>query len=110
AQTQEGLKNLFKLVSLSMVKYFFRTPRIPRSELIKHRKGLLVGSACDQGEVLEAMMQKGKEKAKQAAVFYDFIEVMPKPVYQPLIEKELVKNEKHLEDIIGNLVHLGEEL
>ena len=110
AQTQVGLKNLFKLVSLSMVKYFFRTPRIPRSELNKLREGLLIGSSCSQGEVFEAMMQKGKQQAKSVATFYDFLEVMPKPIYSPLIEREMVKNEKHLEDIIKNIVELGDEL
>lgn len=109
AETQAGLKNLFKLVSKSMVEYFYRVPRIPRSELTKLREGLLVGTACDQGEVFEAMMQKGKEAARQAAGFYDFIEVQPKAVYQPLIERELIKNDKHLEDILKNMVQLGEE-
>ncbi|MCA9765648.1 MAG: PolC-type DNA polymerase III [Carnobacterium sp.] len=110
ATTQVGLKNLFKLVSLSMTQYFFRTARIPRSELIKLREGLIIGSACNQGEVFEAMMQKGVEAAKNKAKFYDFIEVMPKEVYAPLLEQELVNSEKDLEEIIRNLVQIGEEL
>ncbi|WP_028273587.1 PolC-type DNA polymerase III [Atopococcus tabaci] len=110
AQTQEGLKNLFKLISLSSVQYFFRTPRIPRSELNKHRKGLLLGTACSEGEVFEAIMQKGYEEAKKRAKNYDYIEIMPKPVYLPLLDNEMVKNEKDLEDILSNLVKIGEEL
>ncbi|MFL2106504.1 PolC-type DNA polymerase III [Desemzia sp. FAM 23991] len=110
ATTQEGLKNLFKLVTLSNVQYFFRTPRIPRSELTKYREGLIIGSACSNGEVFEAMMQKGYDEAKKKARFYDYIEIMPKEVYAPLIERELVRNEKDLEEIIRNLLQIGEEL
>src|SRR5690606_5579799 len=86
AQTEAGLKNLFKLVSISHLNYFYRVPRIPRSLLEKHREGILVGSGCDKGEVFEAMMQKGSAEAEKAAAFYDYLEVHPKPVYAPLIE------------------------
>lgn len=110
-KTQAGLKNLFKLISMSNIKYFHaKEPRIPRSELVKLREGLLIGTACDKGEVFVAMMQKGYEEAKEKAKFYDYIEVMPKPVYAPLIEQELVKNEADLEDIIKQLIQIGQEL
>lgn len=110
AQTQAGLKNLFKLISMSNVNYFYRVPRIPRSKLSEFREGLLVGSACSNGEIFEAMMQKGVEEAKKRAKFYDYIEVMPKQVYAPLIEAELVKNDEDLEDIMTNLVSIGDDL
>lgn len=110
AKTQDGLKNLFKLISMSNIDYFYRVPRIPRSQLSKLREGLIVGSACSSGEIFEAMMQKGVEEAKKRAKFYDYIEVMPKQVYAPLIEQELVKNEDDLEDIISNLIKIAEEL
>ncbi|GMA08073.1 DNA polymerase III PolC-type [Tetragenococcus halophilus subsp. flandriensis] len=110
-KNQKGLKNLFKLISMSNVKYFHdKQPRIPRSELVKFREGLMIGTACDKNEVFVAMMQKGYEEAKELAKFYDYIEVMPKAVYAPLIEQELIKNEKDLEDIIAKLVNIGEEL
>lgn len=110
-QTQKGLKNLFKLISMSNVTYFHdKVPRIPRSELVKLREGLIVGSGCDKGEVFVAMMQKGVEAAKKLAGFYDYIEIMPKPVYAPLIEQELIKNEADLEEIIANLIKIGDEL
>lgn len=110
AQTQAGLKQLFTLVSESNVKYFERVPRVPKSLLQKYRQGLIVGSACDKGEVFDTMLSKGYEAAKEVAKFYDFIEVMPKTVYQPLIERETIKDEAELEQIIKELVRLADEL
>lgn len=110
AQTQDGLKNLFKIISASNVEYFYRVPRVPRSLLKELREGLLIGSACSNGEIFEAMMQKGYEEARRRAEFYDYIEIMPKPVYAPLLQQELVKNERDLEEIIGNLVQIGTDL
>ena len=110
AQTQAGMKNLFKLASASMTEYFYRVPRVPRALLEKYREGLLVGSACADGEVFTAMMQKGYAVAREKAKFYDYLEVQPKPVYAPLIEQELVKDDARLEEIIANMVKLGHEL
>ncbi|MDR0690848.1 MAG: PolC-type DNA polymerase III [Streptococcaceae bacterium] len=111
AQNQTGLKNLFKLISLSYVKYYHgKLARIPRSELKKYRKGLIIGSACSLGEVFQAMLEKGYEKAKKVAAFYDFIEIMPKAVYEPLLFNEVITSEKDLEEILRQLIKLGEEL
>ncbi|KUP08698.1 DNA polymerase III PolC [Bacillus coahuilensis m2-6] len=110
AQNDTGLKNLFKLISISHLHYFHRVPRIPRSVLQKYREGILVGSGCDKGEVFEGMMQKSPEEVEDKARFYDYFEVHPKEVYSHLIELELVQSEKNLEDIIHNIVALGEKL
>lgn len=110
AQNQTGLKNLYKLISDSHINYFHRMPRIPRSLLEEHREGLLVGSGCDKGEVFEGMMQKQPEEVEQIAKFYDYLEVQPVVCYKHLIEKELVKNEAHIETIIKNIVALGHKL
>ena len=110
AQTEVGLKNLFKLVSISHIEYFYRVPRLPRSVLQKYRDGILVGSACNKGEVFEGMMQKSPDEVEAHAQFYDYLEVMPKEVNAPLLEMELVRDEKALEDIIGNIVKLGDKL
>jgi DNA polymerase-3 subunit alpha (Gram-positive type) len=110
AQTEAGLKNLFKLVSIAHLEYFYRVPRIPRSVLQKHREGILVGSACDKGEVFEGMMQKSPDEVEDTAQFYDYLEVHPKEVYAHLLELELVRDEKALEEIIGNIVKLGDKL
>lgn len=110
AQTQEGLRNLYTLISKSHLEYFFRTPRIPRSVLQKHRAGLIVGSGCDKGEVFETMMQKSAEEAKAAAEFYDYLEVQPPGNYAHLVEKELLKDENAIYDITKKIAALGEEL
>lgn len=110
AKNQAGLKDLFKLISASNVNYFYRNARIPRSLLIESRENLLIGSACSSGEIFEAMMQKGKEEATERAKFYDYIEVMPKGIYKPLIDRELVKTEADLEEIIQEIVEIGNEL
>jgi len=110
AQTDVGLKNLFKLISLAHLQYFYRVPRIPRSQIEKYREGILIGSACDKGEIFEGMMQKGPEEVEKKAEFYDYLEVQPKEVYQHLMELELIKDEKSLEEIIENIVKLGDKL
>ncbi|MFL6555987.1 MAG: PolC-type DNA polymerase III, partial [Bacillus sp. (in: firmicutes)] len=78
--------------------------------LQKYREGILVGSACNKGEVFEGMMQKSPEEVEGAARFYDYLEVMPKEVNAPLIEMELVSDEKAMEDIIAKIVDLGDKL
>ncbi|MBM7837683.1 DNA polymerase-3 subunit alpha (Gram-positive type) [Alkalihalobacillus xiaoxiensis] len=108
--SQVGLKNLYKLVTMSHVEYYFRTPRIPRSELNKHREGLLIGSACDKGEVFEGMMQKSADEVESIARFYDYLEIQPLGNYQHLIEREFIKNEQALQEILGKVVELGKQL
>ncbi|WP_019242271.1 MULTISPECIES: PolC-type DNA polymerase III [Bacillus] len=110
AQNDLGLKNLFKLVSFAHINYFYRVPRIPRSLLQKYREGIIVGSACDKGEVFEGMMQKSPEEVEKIAEFYDYLEVMPPEVYAHLIEMEYVRDQKSLEGIILNIVKLGKKL
>lgn len=110
ATDEDGLKNLFKLVSYSHMNTFFRVPRIPRSVLVKHRKGLLIGSGCDKGEVFEGLMQKSPEEVEEIAKFYDYLEVHPKEVYSHLIELELVRDEWNLEDIIRKMIKLGKKI
>lgn len=110
AKTQAGLKNLFKIVSSSMVDYFYRTPRVPRRMLDKYREGILVGSACSSGEVFVAMMQKGYEEAVKKAEYYDYLEIQPKSVYAPLLASGMVADQNALEEIMNNIVKLGNEL
>ncbi|WP_332648332.1 PolC-type DNA polymerase III [Lysinibacillus sp. 54212] len=110
AVNNDGLKNLFKLVSISNTQTFYRVPRIRRSDLTKLRQGLLVGSGCSNGELFETIMNKTPEQAERVARFYDYIEVQPKPVYSPLIDGGVVHDEWNLEDIIRRLVKLAKKL
>ena len=110
AQNDVGLKNLFKLISISHINYYYRVPRIPRSQLQKYREGILVGSACDKGEVFEGMMQKSPEEVESVAQFYDYLEVQPPSNYRHLLELDLIQNERELKDILKNIVNLGEKL
>ncbi|MGO4937911.1 PolC-type DNA polymerase III [Fundicoccus sp. Sow4_H7] len=109
AKNQEGLKSLFKIISASNIDYFYRVPRVPRSLLNKYKENLLVGTACHDGEVFTAMMQKGYEEAAELVDYYDYIEVQPKSVYEPLIADETISNEADLEKILKNMIRLGEE-
>ena len=99
-KNQVGLKNIFKLVSLSNTKYFEGVPRIPRTVLDAHREGLILGSACSEGEVFDAVVSQGVDAAVEVAKYYDFIEVMPPAIYAPLIAKEQVKDMEELQTII----------
>lgn len=109
-KNQTGLKNLFKIVSHSLVNYYYRVPRVPKSVLNKYSEGIIVGSGCAQGEVFEAIMQKGYNEALEVAKDFDYIEIMPKSAYINLIDRELINDEKTLEDILSNLVKIGKEL
>ena len=109
-KNQVGLKNIFKLVSLSNTQYFEGVPRIPRTVLDAHREGLILGSACTEGEVFDAVVSQGVDAAVEVAKYYDFIEVMPPAVYAPLIAKEQVKDMEELHTIIKSLIKVGERL
>ncbi|TLQ40487.1 PolC-type DNA polymerase III [Ruoffia tabacinasalis] len=108
-KNQDGLKALFKLISMSSTEYFYRVPRIPRSVLTQYRDDLLIGTACSTGEVFTAMMQKGYEEASELVDYYDFIEVQPPSVYEPLIKDDLIRNEPDLKHIISEMLRLGDE-
>nr|WP_219914556.1 PolC-type DNA polymerase III [Thalassobacillus sp. CUG 92003] len=110
ATSEQGLKNIYKLVSEAHVNYFYRVPRIPRSKLSKLREGILIGSGCDKGELFETMMQKSAEEAEKVAGFYDYIEIQPPGNYAHLLEKELVQSEAQIYDILKKLVQLAEKL
>ncbi|HFU4123475.1 TPA: PolC-type DNA polymerase III [Streptococcus suis] len=104
---QVGLKNIFKLVSLSNTKYFEGVPRIPRTLLNEHREGLLLGTACQEGEVFDTLLSKGMDDAVKVAAYYDFIEVMPPALYAPMIAREQFKNMAEIEETIKQLIEVG---
>ncbi|HEM4321861.1 TPA: PolC-type DNA polymerase III [Streptococcus suis] len=104
---QVGLKNMFKLVSLSNTKYFEGVPRIPRTVLNAHREGLILGTACQEGEVFDDLLSKGLDDAVKTAAYYDFIEVMPPALYAPMIAKEQFKDMAEIEETIKQLIVVG---
>ena len=93
-KTQEGLKNMYKLVSEGHIKYFGnKKARIPKSVLKENREGLIVGSSLsahfmNSGELVELYLRHDLEKLEETAKFYDYIELLPKSTYNELIEKE----------------------
>lgn len=107
-QNQDGLKNLFKIVSASLVKYYYRTPRIPRTLLNEYREGILVGTACDEGELFTAVMQRDQSEVEKIAKYYDFIEVQPPKLYQDLIDRELIRDTETLYEIYDRILKAGE--
>ncbi|MGL4820854.1 MAG: PolC-type DNA polymerase III, partial [Bacilli bacterium] len=109
AKNETGLKNLFKLISLSHIRYFYRTARVPKHLLEELREGLLIGSACSEGEVFEAAMQKGDDDIRQAMQFYDYIEVHPPAYYMPLVKRELIGSEAVVKEIIQKIITIAKE-
>ncbi len=110
AQTQEGYKNLFKLVSETLTDYFFEGPRLTKKTLDKYRKGLLVGSSCYKGEVFEAALYKSDQELIEAMEMFDYIEVQPPQAYKHL-SKDLGKDFKFIiESTIRKIILTANEL
>ncbi|MCM0582127.1 PolC-type DNA polymerase III [Weissella diestrammenae] len=109
-KNQTGVKNLYKLISDSNVKYLDRMPRTPRSLLEKYREGLIVGTGDASGEFFETLERKGKAAATKLAEYYDYIEVQPPANYSQELAREMIKGEERLHEILTDAVEIGHEL
>ncbi len=109
AKNETGRLNLYKLVSESNLSYFQRRPRIPRSLLSEHRDGLILGSACEAGELYRAIERREpKERIAEIVSFYDYLEIQPIENNEFLVrEGKYVKTREDLQDINKEIVRLG---
>lgn len=111
AQNQKGLENLYRIVSLAHMEYFYRRPRTPRAVLEEYREGILVGSACEAGEVYQAVLNGlPDDELERIASFYDYLEIQPLDNTAFLIENGRVKDREALRDINRKILQLGRRL
>ena len=107
-----GLRNLYELVSMAHIDYFFRRPRIPKSKFMQMREGLILGSACEAGELYRALLDgEPKQRIEELVHFYDYLEIQPLGNNKFMIDSPRVENIYSMEDIKNmnrKIVELGE--
>ncbi|WP_434639339.1 PolC-type DNA polymerase III [Thermoanaerobacterium thermosaccharolyticum] len=110
-KNQKGLRNLYELVSKSNLEYFHRNPRIPKSLLTQMREGLLIGSACEQGEVFRGLISNfDDDKLQEIISYYDYLEIQPLGNNEFLIDKGEVNSKEELIKINKRIYELGKRL
>ncbi|WP_375293678.1 PolC-type DNA polymerase III [Clostridium estertheticum] len=109
-KNQIGLKNLYKLISFSNLEYFHRRPRLPKTLIEKYREGLIVGSACEAGQVYKEVLHgKSEEDINKIVKFYDYLEIQPLLNNKFMIKNGIVKDESELMDINRRICTIGDK-
>ena len=111
AKDQEGLENLYRLVSISHLEYFHKTPRIPKSLLLEMRRGLLLGSACEAGELYQGVIAgKSNSQLEEIASFYDYLEIQPLGNNSFMVENGTFKDVSGIETANKKVYEIGKRL
>lgn len=111
AKDRTGLENLYRLVSDAHLKHFDRRPHILKSELKARREGLIVGSACEAGELIRAMVEgKSEREIERIAAFYDYLEIQPTGNNAFMVRNGQIADEKGLQDLNRRVLRLGDKL
>lgn len=110
-KTQKGMQNLNHLISEGNLRYFYRHPNMPRHLIEQYREGLILGSACEAGELFHAIVNnRPEEEIERIASFYDYLEIQPIGNNQFMIRNGTARDEEHLRDFNRRIVALGEKL
>ncbi len=110
-KNKQGLKNLYKLISFAHLDYFYRKPRMPKSVIDAHREGLLIGSACEAGELYQALLAGANEKKlTDIASFYDYLEIQPVANNEFMVRKGILANTEDVRRMNKRIVDIGERL